>query len=224
MAQPIVLFDINETVLNLATLQPKFSATFGSTKALKIWFSQLLHTSTVCISTKIESDFATLAAISLDSVAMHFDIRLNDSTKKELLSGFAQLSAHDDVKPALSLLKEHGIKTVAFSNSSMALISKQITNAGLDDYFDDILSVESTGSFKPDPKVYHFACKTLNTEPNKLRLVATHDWDTHGAMSAGLQAAYIARAPAVYNPLYLQPDIQGATMVDIANQILEAAD
>ncbi|MFT4776956.1 MAG: 2-haloacid dehalogenase [Oleispira sp.] len=30
-------------------------------------------------------------------------------------------------------------------------------NAGLEDYFDDIISVEETGSFKPDTDVYKFA-------------------------------------------------------------------
>jgi FMN phosphatase YigB (HAD superfamily) len=31
--------------------------------------------------------------------------------------------------------------------------------AGLVDYFDDIISVEETGSFKPDPDVYKFAAE-----------------------------------------------------------------
>jgi 2-haloacid dehalogenase len=51
----------------------------------------------------------------------------------------------------------NSFRTVAFSNSSLTLISTQMKNAGLVDYFDDIISVEETGSFKPDTDVYKFA-------------------------------------------------------------------
>lgn len=38
--------------------------------------------------------------------------------------------------------------------------------AQLTDYFDDILSVEETGSFKPDPRVYAFAAQKLQQPIN----------------------------------------------------------
>jgi HAD superfamily hydrolase (TIGR01493 family) len=61
-----------------------------------------------------------------------------------------------------------------FSNSSLTLISTQTKNAELEDYFDDIISVEKTGSFKPDPNVYKFAAEKLGESVSALRLVATH--------------------------------------------------
>ncbi|WP_206683193.1 hypothetical protein [Neptunicella marina] len=53
-----------------------------------------------------------------------------------------------------------------------------------------------------------------------LRLVATHDWDTHGALTAGLKAAFINRSGAPYHPLYLKPDIQSTSMHGIVDQII----
>jgi 2-haloacid dehalogenase len=96
-----------------------------------------------------------------------------------------------------------------------------MNNAGLMEYFDEIISVEETGSFKPDPKVYKFAAKKLEQPLESLRLVATHDWDTHGALSVGMKAAYINRSGAIYHPLYRQPDIYSTTMGDIVKQIIE---
>ena len=55
-----------------------------------------------------------------------------------------------------------------------------------------------------------------------LRLVATHDWDTHGALSVGLNAAYIDRTNTPYHPLYLKPAIQSNTMEGIADKIIES--
>lgn len=221
MKRNIILFDINETVLNLSMLKPKFKATFGDERVMATWFSMLLHSSTVCIMTDVKTDFATLAGTMLESIAARMGIKLSQTMRDDILSGFASLPPHIDIKQALYKLKSAGFRTVAFSNSSLKLISTQITNAGLIDYFDDIISVEATGSFKPDPNVYKFAAKQLNQPLESLRLVATHDWDTHGALSVGMRAAYINRSGAIYHPLYRQPDIYETTMEDIVSKIIE---
>jgi 2-haloacid dehalogenase len=220
MSQETILFDINETVLNLSTLKPKFEKVFGNESALSLWFSQLLHSSTVCIATKVKSNFSELAGVMLDAMAVRFDVTLTETIKSELLAGFANLPAHSDIKSALTTLRFNGFRTVAFSNSSLQLISLQMANAGLVDYFDSIISVEETGSFKPDPKVYEFVAVKLGQSVESLRLVATHDWDTHGALSAGLNAAYIDRSGIPYHPLYLRPDIYAKNMGDIVEQII----
>jgi len=221
MKQNIILFDINETVLNLSILKPKFKAAFGDESVLATWFSMLLHSSTVCILTDVKTNFATLAGTMLEAIAARMGLTLSKKVSDDILSEFASLPPHKDIKNALSTLKSAGFRTVAFSNSSLNLISTQITNAGLMAYFDDIISVEKTGSFKPDPIVYQYAAEQLNQPLNKLRLVATHDWDTHGALSVGMRAAYINRANAIYHPLYRQPDIIASTMEDIVKQIIE---
>jgi len=221
MKQKTILFDINETVLNLNTLKPKFKEVFGDDSVMTIWFSMLLHSSTVCITTGIKTDFATLAGAMLESIAARMEIELSNSMRDSILSGFASLEPHSDIKPALTQLKSAGFRTVAFSNSSLNLISTQMKNSGLTSYFDSIISVEETGSFKPDPKVYRYAAKRLNLPLEALRLVATHDWDTHGALSVGMSAAYINRSGAMYHPLYRRPDICEATMENIVNQIIK---
>ncbi|RBW47856.1 haloacid dehalogenase type II [Psychromonas sp. B3M02] len=222
MTRNTILFDINETVLNLNLLKPKFAHAFGDESVMGLWFSTLLHTSTVCAVTGLRTGFATLAGDVLNNIAARTQVTLSKEARDDILSTFSSLSAHDDIKPALAKLRDHGYQTIAFSNSSQALIEKQINNAGLNDYFDQVLSVESTGSFKPDSKVYQFAANHLNKTINELRLVATHDWDTHGAMSAGMLAAYIDRAGTPYNPQYLTPTIHEQDMLTVVEKIIEA--
>jgi 2-haloacid dehalogenase len=221
MKRHTILFDINETVLDLSSLKPKFKAAFGDESVMATWFSMLLHSSTVCIMTNVQTNFATLARTMLESIAARMVITLSDKARDDILNGFASLPPHNDIKPALAQLQSAGFRTVAFSNSSLNLISTQMTNAGLTEYFDEIISVEDTGSFKPDPTVYQFAAKKLNQPLESLILVATHDWDTHGALSVGMSAAYINRSDAIYHPLYRQPDIFGRTMEDIVKQIIK---
>lgn len=222
MKKDIILFDINETVLDLSSLSQKFERVFGTKEALPLWFSRLLHTSTVCIATGVQSNFSDLASTALSAISSHYRVILSESDHSELLASFAQLPAHNDVAPALNKLKQHGYRVVAFSNSSRALIAKQMSHSGLIDIFDDIISVEETGSFKPNADVYRYAASRLGCDVNQVRLVATHDWDTHGAMSIGMKAAFIDRSGVPYHPLYLQPDIKGESMGNIADQIIAA--
>lgn len=71
------------------------------------------------------------------------------------------------------------------------LVTKQITNSGLSEFFNDVISVEVFDCFNSSKEVYLQTAQKLQKAPNHLRLVATHDWDTHGALSAGLKAVYI---------------------------------
>ena len=220
MPRDTILFDINETVLDLSSLKPVFKAAFGDEAVTATWFSMLLHTSTVCTLTDVKTDFASLAAAMLDAVAARRGVELPDVMRADILGSFASLAPHADIKPALTRLRSAGYRTVAFTNSSLKLVTAQIDNAGLTVYFDDIVSVEETGSFKPDPRVYEFVARRISRPLGELRLVATHDWDTHGALSAGMLAAYIDRSGAPYHPQYRQPDVYATTMDDVAGQII----
>jgi len=182
----------------------------------------LLHSSTVCALTGVKTTFAALAGDVLDAVAARRGTALTEAQRNELLGGFASLPAHGDVQGALARLQAAGYRRVAFSNSSTDLVTRQLTNAGLTPHFDAIISVEEAGSFKPDPLVYAHAAQRLDRAASDLRLVATHDWDTHGALAAGLRAAYIDRTGAPYMPVYRRPDVMAPTMDEIVTQILAA--
>ena len=220
MPRDTILFDINETLLDLSSLKPKFKTAFGDEAVTATWFSMLLHTSTVCALTGIKTDFATLAGTMLQAIAARSGVEFPDTARNEILGGFASLPPHADVEPALTRLRSAGYRTVAFTNSSLQLVTSQIDSAGLTMVFDDIVSVEETGSFKPDPKVYEFAARRTDRSVDELRLVAAHDWDTHGALTAGMRAAYIDRSGAPYHPGYLRPGVYATTLVDVVEQII----
>lgn len=220
MTRDTILFDMNETVLDLAILKPGFKAAFGDEAVTATWFSMLLHASTVCALTGVTTDFATLAGAMLDTIAARLGVELSDQIRDEILDGFTGLPPHADVKPALTRLRSAGYRTAAFTNSSLDLVTRQIENAGLTKYYDDIVSVGETGSFKPDSRVYRFAARRLNRPIDECRLIASHDWDTHGALTAGMLAAYIDRTGAPYHPLYKRPDIYVTNMSQAVEQII----
>ena len=220
MTRDTILFDINETVLDLSPLKQKFEATLGDAAIASTWFATLLHASTVCALTGVTTGFAELSGLTLDRLASLHRRTLSSAERSDILGSFASLAPHPDVKPALKQLRNCSYGTVAFSNSSRELVSKQIANSGLASLFDLVLSVEETESFKPDARVYKYAAARVGRPIGELRLIAAHDWDTHGAMMAGMKAAYLDRSGAPYNPLYRRPQISGTTMGGLVDRII----
>ncbi|HIF9104580.1 TPA: haloacid dehalogenase type II [Photobacterium damselae] len=222
MNKDIIIFDINETILNLESLHKIFVDIFDNNLMLSQWFSKLLHTSAVCAITKVETDFFTLASITLDNMFDDNQLELSKFDKKEFLNEFTRLQPYSDVIPALKYLKENGFKLIALSNSSSKLINDQLNNSGVIGFFDDIISAEEVTTFKPDPQVYKYAAKRLGVSLNRLRLVATHDWDTHGALSVGMKAAYLSRNDKKYTSVFKKVDIKGSDMMEIAYKIVQS--
>ena len=83
----------------------------------------------------------------LNTLAARRGIAITEQRRGEILSGFASLKANDDIVPALKRLRDAGYRTVAFSNSLPNLVTGQIRHAGLTECYDEIVSVEATGSF-----------------------------------------------------------------------------
>jgi len=109
MPRDTILFDINEPVLDLSSLKPKFKADFSNEIVMATWFSMLLHSSTVCIVTDSKTNFATLAGAMLDAIAARSGVELSDEARTDILNSFSSLPPHADIKPALNKLRSAGI-------------------------------------------------------------------------------------------------------------------
>ena len=92
--------------------------------------------------------------------------------------------------------------------------------SGLKDYFESVFSIDDTRKFKPARETYLAVAEKLGVKTSEMRMIAAHDWDIAGAINAGCQTAYIARAGKVYNALYKKPDISGIDLIEVADKIL----
>jgi len=81
--------------------------------------------------------------------------------------------------------------------------------------FDDIISVESVGKFKPHPSVYRYASQKLNREPNQIMMVAAHSFDILGARHSGFRGAYVDRYDLPYDESEYRPDIVTSTFKEL---------
>jgi 2-haloacid dehalogenase len=220
-AKPKVLvFDVNQTMLDVNALRPHFVRVFGDGKALDEWFSLLLHYSLVVSVADAYSDFGTVGRAVLEMLASNKGVKISSDDETRIMQGLLTLPPHPEVLESLRQLKSAGFRMVTLTNSSPSAVKAQLQNAGLTDYFEKSISVESVHRFKPDLQVYRSAAADLGVRADELLLIAAHAWDVFGAMKAGWRAAFIARNGISLFPLGPKPDIIGPDMRAVAAAIL----
>lgn len=220
----LCLFDVNETLLDLSALDAPFEAAFGVAGVRQEWFAQVLHNAFVATITERYQPFGEIAGGALTMVAQRHQQTLSDTQQQELLSGMVRLPAHPEVAEALERLRKGGFRLAALTNSTADVAHRQLEFAGLTQMFEQILSVDVVQRLKPAREPYRYAAKSLGVPVEQLRMVAAHGWDIAGAAAAGCATAFVARPGMVADPLIAPPDISGADLMAVAEQIIALAE
>lgn len=218
----VIVFDVNETLLDLGALDPRFERVFGDGSIRREWFQQLLQSALVATVTGSYSDFGTIGGAALRMTAARHGMELSDEDQGYILAGMRELPPHPEAPAALDRLRDAGIRLAALTNSTEEVANAQLSNAGLADRFERILSADTVKRLKPAPEPYRAAAESLGVEMGDVRLVAAHAWDVAGAMRAGCAAAFVARPGMVLDPLVQTPDVVGADLDEVASLIIAA--
>ncbi len=217
----VIVFDVNETLLDLSGLKPHFERVFGDANVLKQWFSQVLQSALVVTITDSYTDFGTVGRNALEMTAARHGIELSDDDLSQIVGSMLTLPPHPEVPESLARLRDAGLRLAALTNSSTTAVEAQLTNSGLMDYFEQALSVDAVRRFKPAAEVYLMAAEKLNIDISNMRMVAAHDWDVTGAIRAGASGAFVARPGMVLGPLSERPDIIGKDLSEVTDKIIE---
>jgi len=99
---------------------------------------------------------------------------------------------------------------------------RQLEHGGIIDLFYRRFSVDipEVRRHEPAPEAYAYVERQLRVAASELFLIASHTWDTLGAVAAGWGAALIKRAGNDVLPVGPQPDLVGADLDDVANQLI----
>jgi 2-haloacid dehalogenase len=218
----ICVFDVNETLLDLKALDPQFERIFGDASVRAQWFGQFIQSALVTIVTDSYVPFGTIGSAAFDMVASRRNVTVEYEDKQAIMRSIASLPPHPEVKQSLAKLKQAGFQIASLTNSTQAVADKQLENAGIAEYFDKVLSVESVKKLKPAKEAYELAAKSFDVEIDNIRLIAAHNWDIAGALNAGCEAAFIARPDMVLDPLAEKPQIVGKDLVEVVDAIIAA--
>ena len=216
----ILVFDINETTLDIEYTAPVFERVFGDKAVLREWFAQLILYSNAISLAGPYVTFFELGEGLLKMLADIHRVSVKPSDVEELRHRFATLPAHPDVEQGLTQLKAAGFRLVAFTNSPPVHPSPA-ENAGLGKFYEREFSIDRVRRFKPAPQCYHMVAEEIDVELSECGMVAAHVWDTLGAQSAGYSgAALITRGVNAPLPVHRipQPQIVAPDFIGLATQ------
>lgn len=213
----VLVFDVNETLINIESLSPVFQRVFGDKNVLREWWGQLILYSNVVTLSGLYTTFFSLGQGLLEMIGNIHGVSVKPSDIEEIRTRMLTMPAHPDVEEGLRHLKAAGFRMVTCTNSPPnSKGDSPLEHAGLAHFFERQFSIETVRAFKPSQHVYHMVSQELDVPPSSCCMVAAHVWDTIGAQSAGFASALVARpgnaslhVKGLPQPQVMAPDLPG---------------
>ena len=217
---PLIVFDVNETLLDLATMEPTFQRIFGDKGAMRLWFANLILYSAALTVAGCYVPFTEIGAAVMKMLADTRNIKINDEDKKELTEKFSTMPPHSEVPAALRKLRNAGFRLFTLTDNLLEVQTRQLEHGGIVDLFDRRFSADGVKHHKPSREAYGYVERELGVKPSQLCLIACHTWDTLGAVAAGWEGALIKRVGNELLGVGPQPQIVGNDLNDVADQLI----
>ncbi|WP_338697640.1 haloacid dehalogenase type II [Bradyrhizobium sp. 26S5] len=216
-----IVFDCNETLLDLSTVTPVFQRLFGEPGVMRLWFRELIIYSQALTIADVYVPFTDIGGAVLDKLAEPRGIKITASDRQELTDRFATMPPHPDVPVGLKKLKAAGFHLFTLTDNTAAISGRQLTHGGIVDLFDRRFSVDDTAKrHKPAPESYAEVIQGLGASPSEMCMIACHTWDTIGVRAAGWEAGLIRRVNNDVLDTAAQPQYVGKDLVEVADQII----
>ncbi len=152
---------------------------------------------------KRHKDFWQITEDSLDKSMKTF--KVDPSMKNELLNLYKVLSTFKEVPETLKILKEKNFKLAILSNGTPSLLNELVKSNKLDDFFDDLFSIEKVGIYKPDSKVYDLPIDKYKIQSNEVAFLSANTWDVSGGGNYGFNSIWVNRNNSIFDNLDYKP-------------------
>ena len=169
------------------------------------WRLKQLQYSWLRAVTGEHTDFWQVTQDGLDWALEAQGLAGDAALRARLLALYWELSAYPEVPAMLRALKAAGKTCAILSNGSPDMLDAAVRSAGLGEWLDDVLSVESVGIFKPAPQVYDMVGQRFGVARDAVLFVSSNGWDAAAAAGYGFATAWANRADEPVDRLPARP-------------------
>lgn len=213
----VVAFDVIETLMSLEPLRERLTEIGQPPYLLEAWYTRTLRDGMALSATGDFAPFTDVAEAALRGLTSY---TISDEQVAHVMAGFGELPAFPDALPAMTTLTDAGVRVACLTNGSAYLTSSFINRTGLGSLVDRVVSVAEVYRWKPAMVVYLYAAEVLDVPPERMALVAAHDWDCHGAKRAGLTTGWVSRKSGGFGAPFEPPDVVGEDLTEVAAKLL----
>ena len=215
-------FDVYGTLFDLSSVERRIGEAVGKNarEIAELWRSKQLEYSFRRALMRQYRDFSVCSYQALEYALDRYGCRLPEEGRRKIAAAQSSLSLFPDVVPALEDLTGSGCSIHAFSNGARKSVKSLLEGAGIERFFDGVVSAEAVSSFKPDPAVYaHFLEETGSPIENAW-LVSGNPFDLIGALSFGMKAIWIRRSEdQLFDPWGIAPTLTVESLTEIPDAL-----
>jgi 2-haloacid dehalogenase len=190
-----VVFDAYGTLFDVHGPMRKLAAEIGprAEEISKLWRQKQLEYTWLRSLMGVHADFWHVTGEALDYALAQHEVE-EPGLKDEIMALYLKLEAYPEVAAALEAVKGNGRLTAILSNGSPAMLESAVRHAGLERFFNFVLSVEDVGIYKPSRRVYRHALQKLQIhDAPAVCFVSANTWDAQGAAQFGFQSVRVDR-------------------------------
>jgi putative hydrolase of the HAD superfamily len=143
--------------------------------------------------------FEVMRAGRLAEVAAAFGLAVPDGAHRSYEEAYAPAFRRaqrlfPDVPDLLVAAEGASLPVALLTNSAQAPTEVKLEALDLAGRFDVVVTTDTLGFGKPDPRVYLEACRLVGVEPGRVVCIGDNlEWDVLGAEAAGLRAVWLDR-------------------------------
>lgn len=126
--------------------------------------------------------------------------------RERLMNLYLSIADYPEVPDVLATLKARGVKLAILSNGTPEMLAAAVDNAGIERYFDAVLSVEDVGVYKPHPAVYAMAPQALGLARENICFLSSNSWDAYSAKAFGFHVLWCNRFGQASENIPSMPD------------------
>lgn len=188
------VFDAYGTLFDVAEPARRHSQALGERAAVlaQVWRDKQLQYTWLRSLQQRYADFEQVTADALDFAMAR--VGCGDRALRErLLEAYAAPAAYPEVAHTLRALRARGARTAILSNGTDRWLRSAVAANGLEQAFDQILSVDEVGVFKPHPAVYRLAEQRLQLPAAAISFQSSNGWDAFSAQAYGMRVVWCNR-------------------------------
>jgi len=160
------------------------------------------------------ADFWTITEDALVYAAEAEHLVLTPAQHTQLMHAHLALPPYPDARPALTELRQAGLRLALLTNLSPRMLDALLDHAGLTEIFETRSSTDAVQSYKPDPRAYQLGVDALRLDRAQIGFVASAGWDAAGARAFGYPTLWINRPGLPMEEVGARPDAIGTTLRD----------
>jgi 2-haloacid dehalogenase len=213
------VFDAYGTLFNVASPVEKLASTIGEKAAdvAKLWRQKQLEYTWLRSLMGTHADFWAVTREALD-YTLEVHAITESGLADELMTLYLKLDAYEEVAASLQAIRAKGKRCAILSNGSPSMLDSVVRHAGLEKFFEHVLSVEEVGIYKPSRRVYRLAMQKLHIQDApSICFVSANSWDAQAAAQFGYQVVKIERQPGFSDRIPGKP----AAIIDRLNKLVD---